>query len=173
LGNLEIRNDKFWWTVPRSSITTARRRVEAVKEPRQCESIHGGAGVQCGHFVVGKHTNHSVTLVWEDPPEQDPEPGAKPGTWLYECGWTIGECSNKHEHGRVFRAGTGWTRDTRTGEKWIIKSGDPVVATMKGHAGSLRQMLNALPNGEIGEQYSDYYKRIGLDVRPVDRRAKK
>ena len=46
LGNVEIRDKNYWWTVARSSITEARRKVEEVKESeiKCCDYKRGHIG---------------------------------------------------------------------------------------------------------------------------------
>ena len=111
-----------------------------------------------------------------------PEPQPKPGDW--RCSeWdgftrTYGPCHNpKHESREVYRSGSGWSRDTRTGQPWVMKTGDPVEVVVEATAGttvgaSLRMAWADMEPRENGEPLTHYYKRIGLDVRPVERRGK-
>lgn len=113
---------------------------------------------------------------------RNPEPSPKPGDWrcrkedgtVSPCIWIGAEnCGNEAE---VYRASGGWSRDTRTGQPWVMRENDPAEIVIKARAGDMLQPLHAAIARlrERGvETYSDYYKRIGLTVVPVDRRGKR
>jgi len=95
------------------------------------------------------------------------------------CIW-LGDKGNCHNDSEVFRSGTGWSRDTRTGQPWVMKTGDPVEILIRGEAGNLMPAFfysaekSVLSGPQLSDPpYEDFYKRIGLDVRPVDRRGKR
>lgn len=101
-----------------------------------------------------------------------PEPAPKPGDW---------RCATSHwsqEPKEVYRASSGWSRNTRTGQPWVMKTGDPVEVVVEAVigvsvGGNLRMAWSSMSGLDSGESWSDYYRRIGLDVRPVERRGKR
>ena len=124
-----------------------------------------------------------------------PEPAPKPGDWrcvrselpprwFCETAMRDGKSlhkscpyGNPHE---VYRASSGWSRNTRTGQPWVMKTGDPVEILIRGEAGNLMPAFfysaekSVLSGPQLsGPPYEDFYKRIGLDVRPVDHRGKR
>ena len=70
--------------------------------------------------------------------------------------------------------------DTRTGQPWVMKEFGQASATVPIVMGSicysLRKLADDISQGPPiakGEPLADYYRRIGLDVRPADRRGKR
>lgn len=59
-----------------------------------------------------------------------PEPSPQPGDWRCRVPGTCPECLAACGciSREVFRASGGWSRDTRTGQPWVIKTGVEVVA---------------------------------------------
>ena len=119
-----------------------------------------------------------------------PEPQPKPGDWRCEgkgnpvnflAGhYPSGHPSMRCPHCEVYRASGGWSRDTRDGQPWVMKEFGQASATVPIVMGSicysLRKLADDISQGPAiakGEPLADYYKRIGLDVRPVDRRGKR
>ena len=116
-----------------------------------------------------------------------PEPSPKPGDWRHNstnCGRGLQgrPCVDQNEccYAEVFRASGGWSRDTRTGQPWVMKEFGQASATVPIVMGSicysLRKLADDISQGPPiakGEPLADYYRRIGLDVRPADRRGKR
>jgi len=116
----------------------------------------------------------SIVAVRRRKPEQSPQPGdwrcRVPGT-CPECLAACGCISRE-----VYRASGGWSRDTRTGQPWVMQIGDPVEVVIKAVAGNLAFAFAGLPKAIAMAGYEsleDTYKRERLDVRPVDRRGKR
>jgi len=109
-----------------------------------------------------------------------PEPSPQPGDWRCRVPGTCPECLAACGciSREVYRASGGWSRDTRTGQPWVMQNGDPVEVVVKALAGttvgaSLRMAWVGMEPREDGEPLSHHYKRIGLTVNPVDRRGKR
>lgn len=116
-----------------------------------------------------------------------PAPSPKPGDWRHNstnCGRGLQgrPCVDQNEccYAEVYRASGGWSRDTRDGQPWVMREFEQASATVPIVMGSicysLRKLADDISQGPAiasGEPLADYYKRIGLDVRPVDRRVKR
>ena len=118
-----------------------------------------------------------------------PEPSPQPGDWRCRVPGTCPECLAACGciSREVFRASGGWSRDTRTGQPWVMQIGDPVEVVIKAVAGNLASAFAGLPKAIamagwsltqggprfLYESLEDTYKRERLDVRPVDRRGKR
>lgn len=131
-------------------------------------------------LVAAAYRRSSITAARR----RKPEPAPKPGDWrcVYhesdQYGYGPKHADDEpHWHlCRVFRASGGWSRDTRTGEPWVMRKGDPVEIVVKSRIGNVLMDLAAAARTDIAcgdEPLPDYYRRIGLDVRPVDRRGKR
>jgi hypothetical protein len=110
-----------------------------------------------------------------------PAPSPKPGDWRHkdrQGGYCYSQGCLGGVEREVFRASGGWSRDTRDGQPWVMQSGDPVEVVTKATAETVRKRLDGSvwtggSNKFSAESWADYYKRIGLDVRPVERRGKR
>lgn len=77
-----------------------------------------------------------------------PEPNPKPGDW--RCAdWNPAKPTDYHlSHHvpacRVYRASSGWSKDTRDGQPWVMQEGDPVNVTIPAKAGSIAKPLEAV-----------------------------
>lgn len=115
-----------------------------------------------------------------------PEPAPKPGDWRHGTPCSLAGTTMRHialgeredcSGAEVYRASGGWSRDTRTGEPWVMREGDPVEVVIQAFAGNVlysARHVNAtqLSERSESESFTDYYRRIGLDVRPVERRKR-
>ncbi len=105
----------------------------------------------------------------------------QPGDWRCRVPGTCPECLAACGciSREVFRASGGWSRDTRTGQPWVMQNGDPVEVVIPARiadiSGPLRNADDTYMRVQksVDESWADYYKRIGLDVRPADRRGKR
>ena len=117
-----------------------------------------------------------------------PEPSPKPGDWRHGVECTSQITGRPIQNGEkwvcvypeVYRASGGWSMDTRTGQPWVMKEFGQASATVPIVMGSicysLRKLADDISQGPPiakGEPLADYYRRIGLDVRPADRRGKR
>ena len=116
-----------------------------------------------------------------------PEPSPKPGDWRHgapcsNAGLLMGHIDLGEREScscpQVFRASGGWSRDTRTGQPWVVRGGDPIVVHVEAESqnacDALRKAAELAYRGSYASPNQlDDYKRIGLDVRPVDRRGKR
>lgn len=112
-----------------------------------------------------------------------PAPSPKPGDWRHkdrQGGYCYSQGCLGGVEREVFRASGGWSMDTRTGQPWVMKEFGQASATVPIVMGSicysLRKLADDISQGPAiasGEPLADYYKRIGLDVRPVERRGKR
>lgn len=156
----------------RSSIIAARRRVEN----HLCTQ---GVPACLGDGSYSKPHDGTLHAAFNAGRAAKPEPAKpEPGTW---------DCSANMVHPgpgfhlppcRVYRS-TGWSKDERTGQPWVPKQGDPILVTVIAEVGAIAGPLEAVVREVEGfrqtmrrhdEPWADYYKRIGLDVRPVERR---
>lgn len=107
-----------------------------------------------------------------------PEPQPKPGDWRCRVPGTCPECLAACGciSREVYRASGGWSRDTRDGQPWVMVTGSPVEVVVRAEVGAVSDALSKASQQYLPksfESWSDHYKRIGLDVRPVDRRGKR
>ena len=107
-----------------------------------------------------------------------PEPSPQPGDWRCRVPGTCPECLAACGciSREVYRASGGWSRDTRTGQPWVMVTGSPVEVVVRAKVGAVSDALSKASQQYLPksfESWSDHYKRIGLDVRPVDRRGKR
>ena len=106
-----------------------------------------------------------------------PEPSPQPGDWRCRVPGTCPECLAACGciSREVYRASGGWSKDTRTGEPWVMRVGDPVEIVVKSRIGNVLMDLAAAARTDIacGDEFlPDYYRRIGLKVVPVERRKR-
>lgn len=174
----------------RSSIVSARRRkpTPRIPEPTHAWEVMCKVGVQAkdtgATWLCSLFAGHTgAHQAWEHHyiggrKLAESEPSPKPGDW---------RCTNPHSGNAeshnlnciVLRGSGGWSRDTRTGQPWVMQNGDPVEVVIPARiadiSGPLRNADDTYMRVQksVDESWADYYKRIGLDVRPADRRGKR
>lgn len=187
-GDFEGHDDNGKWVADfrRSSIIEVipAKRKPVVKQWDNCEHrISAEVAWYCSlvkghegdHVAYGMHDPNTPELARE---RQQPKP--RIGEWKWRCATTCAgsiplTCSRERCY-QVYRS-TGWSRDERNGDRrkggrWVVALGDPVLFTRQATVGNLcvyDKRLNT--RMEDNESWLDYYRRIGLDVNPINRRT--
>ncbi len=188
-----------WIDVPVADVQTGDEvKVDGYGKPVPAGEAYSFSGLE--YYSVVRITLRDVVIDWmQGKPKhvhirrssivsarrRKPEPQPQPGDWRCGHGYkkpdsTPDVCygfseGRKCERGEVFRASGGWSRDTRTGQPWVMRVGDPVEIVVKSRIGNVLMDLAAAARTDIacGDEFlPDYYRRIGLKVVPVERRKR-